>query len=68
MDSCAATIQLNFVFVPDSLVFFSVFDTMVSRMLAWENALLHDIAVASGISNFRLAFLVMSCNLRHSDQ
>ena len=36
--------------------FASFFYTPVSRMVAWENALLHGIAAATGISNFRLAF------------
>ena len=39
---------------------FPVFETPVSRMLAWENALLHGIAAAIGVSNFRFACLMMS--------
>ena len=60
MDSRASAIQLNLVFLLQMLWLFSVFDTTVSRMLAWENALLHGIAAAIGIYNFRLAFLKMS--------
>ena len=59
MDSCASVIQLNLVFVSDALAF-SVFETTVCRMHAWENALLHGIAAALGVSNFRLAFLKVS--------
>ena len=59
MDSCASAIQLNLVFASDVLAF-PVFETPVSRMLACENALLHGIAAAFGVSNFRLAFLMLS--------
>ena len=57
--SCASVIQLNLVFASDVSAS-SVFETMVSRMHAWENALLHGIAAAFDVSKFRLAFLVMS--------
>ena len=51
--------ELNLVFASDVLAF-PVFEIPVSRMLAWENALLNGIAAAFGVSNFRLAFLMMS--------
>ena len=57
VDSCASAIQLNLVFASDAWNF-SVFETTVSRMLAWENALLHGIGAAIGVSSFRLAFLM----------
>ena len=53
--SCASVIQLNQVFASSALAF-SVFETTVSRMHAWENALLHGIAAAFDVTNFRLAF------------
>ena len=59
VDSCASAIQLNLVFASDALAF-SFFETTVSRLLALENSLLHRIAAAIGVSNFRLAFLMMS--------
>ena len=45
VDSWASVIQLNLVFAPDALDF-SVFETTVSRIDAWGNALLHGIAAA----------------------
>ena len=55
VDSCASVIQLNLVFASDALAL-CVFETTVSHMHAWENALLHGIAAAFDVSNFRLAF------------
>ena len=59
VDSCASAIQLELVLASDVLAF-PVFETPVSRMLAWEHSLLHCMAAAMGVSNFRLAFLMMS--------
>ena len=59
MDASTSAIQLNSVFAPDSLNF-PVLGTTVSGMLALENSLLHGVAVAVGVSIFRLAFLTMS--------
>ena len=59
VDSCASALQLNLVFASDALAF-SFFYTTVSQMLPWENALLHGIAAAIALFNFRLAFLMMS--------
>ena len=63
----ASAIQLNLVSASDALAV-SVFQTTVSRMHAWRNALLRGIAAAFDVSNFRLAFLLMSLFLHHSDQ
>ena len=59
MDSWASVIQLNLVFASDALAF-SVFETTVSCVNARGNALLHGIAAACDVSNFLLAFLMMS--------
>ena len=59
VDSCASAIQSNFVFASDALAF-PVFVSAVFRLHAFEIALLHGIAAAFGVSNFRLAFLMMS--------
>ena len=50
-------VQLNQVFASGALAF-SVFETTVSRVHAWENALLHGIAAAFDVTNFRLAFYI----------
>ena len=54
----APVIQLNSVFASDALAF-SVFETTVPRLHGWRNTLLHGIAAAIDVSNFRLAFLMM---------
>ena len=59
VDSWASVIQLNLVYASDALAF-SVFESTVSRMHALGNALIHGIAAAIEVSNFRLAFLMMS--------
>ena len=58
-DSCASAIQLNLVFVWDASAF-PFLNAKVSRLLAWAIVLLHGIAAAIGVSNFRLTFLMMS--------
>ena len=57
VDSCASVIQLNLVLASDALVL-SVFETTVSRVHAWENALLHGIAAAFDVSNCCLVFFL----------
>ena len=57
VDSCASATQLNLVFVSDASAF-AFFNATVSRV--WAIVLLHGIAAAIGVSNFRFAFLMMS--------
>ena len=59
VDLFASATQLYHVFVSDALNFF-VFGTTVFRMLALDNSLLHGIAAAIGVSDFCLAFWMMS--------
>ena len=51
--SCDSATQLNLVFVSDASAF-ALFNATVSRLLVWAIVLLHDIAAAIGVSNFRL--------------
>ena len=59
VDSWASVIQLSLVFASDALAS-SDFETTGCRVHAWGNALKHGNAAAFDVSNFRLAFWMMS--------
>ena len=56
---CASVKKLNLVFASDALAF-SVFETTVSRMHAWENALLDGIELPLMYPTFALYFFMKS--------
>ena len=59
MDSSISSIPLTSVSAPEFLNF-PVFGIKVFRMLASDDSLLHGVPVAVDVSNFRLAFLMIT--------